>query len=300
MNRTFEEVASYFEQQNQNKCKVLSSKLEQKFNDIGTEVRVWNIKTDSDEGWWVVEGDTMPMNLYPQSAYFFTTDEVYSFHLGLMQRMSASYNPEDYVQGTTLGVELAPSLFRKLKKIAQEIDSVEDVEDFQSIGVQCRETLIELGNQIYETFMAGNDEQPQKSNFKRKSELFISFYLNGSENKDYRSIIRKLTESTWDYANKLTHSSNATFYEASTCVSLCISLVGVYENIRQKVFDPLSQYKCSTCGGKNLNIVDDEINEEGIVLKWFFECEDCSNITEIVFDSTSSDDPKYVKGKPKQ
>ncbi len=36
-----------------------------------------------------------------------------------MQRMSRSqedYNPEDFINGVTLGAEIAPQLFRKLKK----------------------------------------------------------------------------------------------------------------------------------------------------------------------------------------
>ena len=46
----------------------------------------------------------------PQSAYYFGVDEVYSFHMGLMQRMSAAqdeYNPEDFVNGVTLDAEIA-------------------------------------------------------------------------------------------------------------------------------------------------------------------------------------------------
>ncbi|MDD4753429.1 MAG: hypothetical protein PHT78_09325 [Desulfitobacteriaceae bacterium] len=284
--RNFEEVAQYVEWQSQNKCKVLSAKPEHAFNDLGTEVRVWNVKTDSDGAWWVVEGDSVPMNLYPQEAYYFSSDEVYSFHMGLMERMNASieYKPEEFVEAITLNSDIAPQLFRKLKGIATLIDYAIEIEDFQSIGVQCREILIELGNSIYSADMIGDGEQPQASNFKRKAELFVQFYLAGSDNSDYRSIINKLTEATWDYACKITHSTNATFYEASTCVTLCTSLVGVYENIRQKVSDPISQYKCRICMSKKLKIVNDETNEDGMVIKLFLQCEECEEITEVVFE----------------
>lgn len=58
--------------------------------------------------------------------------------------------------------------------------------------------FFELGNSIYFPEMAGENEQPQASNFKRKAELFVQFYLAGAENSDYRSIIKKMTEATWD------------------------------------------------------------------------------------------------------
>ncbi len=148
--RTFEEISQYVEWQCQNKCKVLSAKPENTFNDLGAEVQVWNIKTDTNGDWWVVEGDSIPMNLYPQRAYYFSSDEVYSFHMGLMERMNAStdYKPEEFIEAITLESDIAPQLFRKLKSIATLIDSAIEIEDFQSIGVQCREILIDLGNSI--------------------------------------------------------------------------------------------------------------------------------------------------------
>jgi len=281
--RTFDDVSKYVEWQSQNKCKVVSAKPEHTFNDLGTEVRVWNVKTDSDGAWWVVEGASVPMNLYPQGAYYFSADEVYSFHMGLMERMNTSFEPDDFIEAITLNSEIAPQLLRRLRSIATLIDSAIETEDFQSIGVQCREVLIELGNSIYSSKMA-EGEQPQASNFKRKAELFVHYYLAGSDNSDYRSYIKKLTEAIWDYAMKITHSSNTTFYEASTCVMLCTSLVGVYENVRQKISDPVSQYKCNVCKSKKLKIVDEDTDEDGVVKKLLLQCEECNEITEVKFD----------------
>ena len=295
--RTFEDVKNYVEWQSQGKCTVLSAKIEQHFDDLGIDVRVWNVKTDFDGDWWVVEGDGIPMNLYPQRAYYFCANEVYSFHMGLIQRMSAAqgkYNPEDFVNGVTLSAEITPQLFRKLKSVAALIDTAREIEDFQAIGVQCRETLIELGNYIYDPAMAGNEDQPQASNFKRKCELFIQFHLKGSENADYRSIIKKLTESTWDYANKITHSRSTTYYDASTGITLCIALVGVYENILQKVFDPFSQYQCSVCRSKKLSIDCDDPDKDGIVQKLYLHCEECGATTEVIFEKMMDTVPPYT------
>jgi hypothetical protein len=145
------------EWQSKDKCKVLSAKQEHNFNDLGVDVRVWNVKTDNDGDWWVVEGDMVPMNLYPQSAYYFSADKVYSFHMRLMEKMRSSrenYDPEDFVRGVMLDSVIVPQLFRKLKSVA---------------------SLIELGNHVYMPLMAGNDEQPQAPNFKRKAELSFNF-----------------------------------------------------------------------------------------------------------------------------
>ena len=68
-----------------------------------------------------------------------------------MERMQASqeqYNPDDYIETASLGTEIAPHLLRKLRSITAQIDLATEIEDFQSIGVQSREILIELGNSI--------------------------------------------------------------------------------------------------------------------------------------------------------
>jgi hypothetical protein len=285
--RTEREISDYVEWQSNHKCKVLSAKPEHSFSDLGKTVNVWNVKTDSDGAWWVVEGESVPMNLYPQGAYYFSSDEVYSFHMGLMRRMSGSleYKPEDFVNALTLNNAISPPLFRKLKIISGLIDSAVEIEDFQSIGVQSREILIELGNLIYSEEMAQGNEQPKAADFKRKAELFIQSSLSGTENHDYRSIYKKLTESVWDYVNKITHSRNSTYYDASTCVTLCISLVSIYENIHQKHLDPFSGIKCENCHSKRLKIINDEGDDEGIVTKLVFECEECNHVTEIAFDN---------------
>lgn len=300
MPRSFDEVIEYVESQYAEKCKVLSAKIENEFDDLGVKVNVWNVKTDENENWWVVEGDEIPMNLYTQDAHYFSTDEVYSFHMGLMNRMFVKqdeYMPENFVKAISLDGEIAPVLFRKLKNVATAIESATEIEDFQAIGVQCREILIELGNSIYQKEMAGDEEQPQESNFKKKAELFISFYLSGSENKDYRNYIKKITEATWDYTCKITHTQNSTYYEVSTCITLVTSLVSLYENIRQKVFDPLSQYMCNNCKSKKLMIINDEHDENGIVSKFYLKCDECSEITEIIFEKNETGTAKYIKGK---
>ncbi|CDX01521.1 Hypothetical protein DPCES_1634 [Desulfitobacterium hafniense] len=280
--RTLEDVAEYVEWQSQYKCKVLSAKPEHTFEDLGSEVKVWNVKTDVDGDWWVVEGEETPMNLYPQSAYYFSADEVYSFHMGLMGRMkNSSFNPEGFIKGLAQGTEIVPQLYRKLKMVSKLLDEANEIEHFQSIGVQCREALIELANAIYEPEMCKEGEQPKGSDFKKKGELFISHYLSGSDNADYRTYIKKMSEATWDYANKLTHSSTATMYEASTCVTLCISLITVYENVRAKIFDPFSKLSCNTCKSKSLTVVGDKVNDENILTEITFECQECENIMTI-------------------
>lgn len=298
MSRTTLEIEEYILSQSSNEFKIVNIKPEREFNDLGILVKVWSVKTDATKDFWVVEGDKIPMNLYTQKEFFFSSDEVYSFHIGIITRMQSrdTFNPEQFIDAVSLKKDIAAVLYRKLKSVVGLLDMATEVEDFQSIGVQCREVLTELANDLYRDFMCMN-EQPKSADFKSKTKYYVNFYLQGSDNSDYRRHIKKLTEATWDYANKITHSNNATFYEVSTCVTLCTSLIGLYENIRQKIIDPLSQYQCKTCKSKKLNIIGDESDKEGLVKMLILQCEECNDQTKIFFNDLNQSEMKYLRGR---
>lgn len=86
-----------------------------------------------------------------------------------------------------------------------------------------------------------------------------------------------------DYSD--THSQSTTFYEASSCVSLIMSLVSVYENIRQKKNDLIATYQCSNCKSKKLSIVDAETNDEQVIIRMHLRCEECGELMQIEFEN---------------
>lgn len=101
---TKEQVDNYIKRQLK-ECKIISSKPETTISDMGHEVTIWNVRTDNEGAWWVASGGGFPMNLYSQDQpYFLTTDEVFSFHFGLMMRLiySEETKPEhvvDFISG---------------------------------------------------------------------------------------------------------------------------------------------------------------------------------------------------------
>ncbi|MFC9539074.1 hypothetical protein ACFTQ7_04240 [Lysinibacillus sp. NPDC056959] len=149
----------------------------------------------------------------------------------------------------------------------------------ERIIVKCVNKLIESE--------AKSEEEFYEYIEKRKLELDVQPNQKLDKDKLVEDILKMYNEEdvinlSYDEWSEILNNVNKNFL-VSTCVSLCTSLVGAYENIRQKVFDPISQYKCKTCTSKKLEIVDDEAGEDGIVKKLFLQCEECSDITEIIF-----------------
>ena len=132
-------------------CKVVSSKPEHNYNELGVEVTIWNVKTN-DGSWWVASSDSLPMNFYPQDkAYYFSTDEVFSFHFGLMLRLlnDDSRRVESIIDDIAKGVELMSQIRRKLDLTAEKLLQAVELEEIQAIGVMCRETLLTLMENIF-------------------------------------------------------------------------------------------------------------------------------------------------------
>ena len=262
------QVEEYVENQCKGKAKVINSKEEQSYNELGFDITIWNVKTDNDGAWWVAQGD-LPMNLYPQDkAYYFSTDEVFSFHLGLMLRLinddeNLSDNMIDYITNDT---EIADNLRRKLVLASEKLHHAVEIEEIQNIGVICRETLIELIGYLFDQDSFESETDFKKSDVKNRGELVINKYLEGSENADLRKHIKNLLYGSWDYANTLTHSSSRTIHEASICLTMTIAVVSSFENLLQKFHDPLAGLKCKKCGSKNLFIAENDETDDLLII----------------------------------
>ncbi len=201
---------------------------------------MWNVKTDEDGSRWVVEGEGLPMNLYPQDhAYYFSTDEAYSFHfhLGLMTRLLNvdGKEPSKKIQEIEKGIEISIAVRRKLTQAAAVLNNATETEEIQSVGMICREALIVLGHNIFSgEFLQEGEEEPKRSDFKNRSRIAISGLLSGGENSELRDHLRKMSYSAWDFANKITHSDTRTIYEASICLTLCTAVASFFENLLAK------------------------------------------------------------------
>jgi hypothetical protein len=235
-------------------------------------VTIWNVKTDNDGAWWVVQGD-LPMNLYSQDkAYYFSTDEVFSFHLGIMLRLmnDDSRSAESFIEFISNGTQLSMTLKRKLFLASEKLNAAVETEEIQSVGVMCRETLIELINYVYDSDSFDGEDAYRKSDVKNRGELVIDKYLTGPENAELRKHVKNLLNGAWDYSNSITHSTSKSKYEASICLTMTVALVSSFENLLNKYFDPIAGLKCKKCGSRRLSVAKNDETSDLLII-----CENC-------------------------
>ncbi|MDF2477575.1 MAG: hypothetical protein K0S24_3058 [Sphingobacterium sp.] len=269
---TKEEVDYYIE--TQMNCKVISSKPETSISDLGYNVTIWNVRTDKEGAWWVATGGNFPMHYYPQDKpYYMTTDEVFSFHLGLMMRLMyrEETKPEHVVDFISRKAEIAKDIRRKLELAAEKLNDAVEIEEIQAIGVICRETLLQLIENISESDILIKDvEDFKKADYKNRIEGIINLILPGARNKEFRKNIKNLAFGAWDLSNNITHSSTRTTAEAWVCHTLCTALITSIEHLLLNYFDILSGEQCKKCGSRNLLIAENDENDDLLIV-----CERC-------------------------
>ena len=188
---------------------------------------VWDVHT-SEGRWWVI---TNPMNLYSQDM-FPNMDLAVTFHVGLCIRIPRSEKPN--LAG--LGIEPFAECYRYLQETSDALSQAEEVADYQTIGVRCRETLLAFTavGQLVAPWTEGSDP-PKKNDFKAWVEHICSVISSSRTNKERRDLFKKLLISAWTFANWLTHTKTSRWHDAETAtattehaVSLCISSVIQY------------------------------------------------------------------------
>jgi hypothetical protein len=187
---------------------------------MGHEHAVWDVETDKN-GWWVI---TNPTNLYLQSEYK-SMDYVLSFHIGLMHRMFAQQARTARTGDEERARLLLP--WRKWEQAAKDSDEADEAEEFQAVGMKCREALLALVNAAAADKMVPPDlVAPAKGNFLRWSELIAAAITPDSER--LRGFLRKSAANTWDLVSWLTHETNARKFDAVIAVDATANVLDAF------------------------------------------------------------------------
>lgn len=255
-------IKDYLKSQGINK--VIYLQPEQNFDNDGDKIIVWNVKTNKG-AWWVVESDITPMNLYTQEAFYFSADEAYSFHLGIVQRLDENYrkNFKHVIDEIPLDIDRIKSIKRRLSVAAQELNNAIEAEDFQSIGLVCRECLLEFGKEL----IKGNKEpikgkEIKNGDFKNIANAFVDYYIPGPSNADLRNYSKKVADIAWSYSSQIVHSATKSLPDTKISILLVSTAISLIENLFLKHLGFDSDLFCDECKSRDYEILESEKEEE--------------------------------------
>ncbi len=114
---------------------------------------------------------------------------------------------------------------RVVGALRQQLSTATNEEQFQAVGLMCREALISLAQATYlpEKHPTLDGVQASPTDAKRMLEAYIAVELAGSHNK----IARQHARAAFDLANELQHRRTASFRDAALCAEATATVVNV-------------------------------------------------------------------------
>jgi len=205
--------------------------------------------------WWVI---TEPTNLYDQEAWP-ELDYTLSFHIGLGLRMSE----RSRVEAGDDRREHAEGAWRRYAAAVEAMDTANDAEDFQAVGMKCREALLALARENHKAPWVGEVADPPKGDdLKGWMAVFAAKLL---PDRRQRAYLKDVTEKTWDLAVGLQHNANATPWDAELTLGAVQHLLSSFMLARIK-HEYGAPPRCTRCGSYRLveqGEVDVADEEEG-------------------------------------
>lgn len=112
---------------------------------------------------------------------------------------------------------------RGMDKVREKLETASTEEEFQTVGLLCRETLISLAQEVYHPERHGplNGTIPSRTDAKRMLEAYTSKELQGGPHDESR----KHARAALDLANALQHRRTATFRDAALCAEATAAVV---------------------------------------------------------------------------
>jgi hypothetical protein len=213
----------------------------------GIQHDVWDVHA-SDGRWWVI---TNPTNLYRHEDHP-SMHEVFALHIGVTARVMARQAIEAPVEGAPR--ERLAKTWRKYEQAADALNRADEAEDFQAVGMRCRECLIAFAQEASsEDMVAGGTDAPKGADFKGWADLIAGAASPGSHGGQLRGYVRTMATETWDLVSWLTHAASATRFDGIVALDATSHLLQVFSMalLRQEQGEP---ERCPSCGSYQITL----------------------------------------------
>ena len=233
---------------------------------LGDEYDVWDVHTDQAR-WWLISN---PTNLYRQDLIK-SMSVALSFHIGLTLRVMARDSGSEPPDGD----ERFSAAWRRLGQAHEALDEADEAEDFQAVGMRCRECLLMFARAIAtDRVKAEHTGTPPKvGDFVGWVRLVANLIAPGESAKERRSYLKTTAEAAWTLASWLTHAQNATRFDGHMVLDATAHAMNTMSLalLRWERGDP---DRCPDCGSYRIT-PDLRQNEDDDTFEHYTLCEAC-------------------------
>jgi len=221
---------------------------------LGRRLDAWDVHTDKGR-WWVI---TSPTNLYSQEL-FPSLDYAISFHVGVTARVMSQ--PSSGVASAEEA--MMASAWRRWEQAAEALDDAEETEDFQSVGMRCRECLIAMVKEVAKSeMMPSGESAPQRSNVIAWCELITNHIARGESARHVRGYLKAISKSGWQMVNWLTHTSGATQADAVFALESTQHILSIFGTAIFRHVHGIPD-RCPKCGSYRIGLWKSDAEDDG-------------------------------------
>lgn len=209
----------------------------------GIKHDIWDVHTDRAR-WWVI---TNPTNLYSQEQ-FPNMDIALTFHVGMCLRIPRSgRQPLSELQ-----VEPVTACWRSFQQASDALSHAEEIEDFQAIGVRCRESLVTLAHAVQDAvqFSAAAADL-KRSDFRGWSAAIADTLLPGESHRKRRSLLKSSAEAAWEFVNWIAHSRTSHINDAEAAIGATEFVLSLFTTVCIRHLRGVPD-ACPSCGSQRL------------------------------------------------
>ncbi len=236
---------------------------------------VWMSKGDR---WWVITGMT---NLYSQTE-FHDLDQVFTFHLGLCALLREKFR----IEADEESAEHIGRAWRRYAKAVDAMSEAEEAEDFQAVGIRCREALLALiRDHAKAEWLAGPETPPKAADFEGWVELHAQAVASGR----MRSYLRDSGKRTWALAVWLQHYADATELDAEIVLEASAHFIRMFA-LAVRRYQQGSSQRCPSCDSYRL-AQDGDVEERAGLLGYASRevCRACGWTSDETFEPYSAE-----------
>ncbi len=114
---------------------------------------------------------------------------------------------------------------RTVGEIRDQLAAATNEEQFQAVGLLCRDVIISLAQSVYDraSHPPLDGVEPSETDGNRMLEAYITVELAGGANEE----VRRHAKAALGLANALTHRRTATFRDAAMCVEASTTVINI-------------------------------------------------------------------------
>lgn len=130
-------------------------------------------------------------------------DLALTFHVCLCIRIPRREQPSlSSIPGEPFG-----ECFRMLQEASEALSQADEVADYQTIGVRCREALLAFST-VIQAMIPDREDTLKKGELKAWMTYFCEVALRGESQKARRQLLKAIVENAWDFTNWPRHIRN--------------------------------------------------------------------------------------------